>query len=85
MSTDTMSTDTMNTPMLADQTYDEDVIATTAIGRSLGTDYFGLRDELTDAERARLGRGALEQRDGARSWRRTVEGLAALLEEASRR
>jgi glycosyltransferase involved in cell wall biosynthesis len=38
-----------------------------------------------DAERARLGRGALEQRDGARSWRRTVEGLAALLEEASRR
>ena len=40
----------MSTDMLADQTYDEDVIATTAIGRSLGTDYFGLRDELTEAE-----------------------------------
>ena len=42
--------------MLADQTYDEDVIATTAIGRSLGTDYFGLRDELTEAERDYLQR-----------------------------
>ena len=45
-----MSTDRMSTDMLADRTYDEDVIATTAIGRSLGTDYFGLRDELTEAE-----------------------------------
>jgi len=51
-----MSTDRMSTDMLADQTYDEDVIATTAIGRSLGTDYFGLRDELTDAERDYLRR-----------------------------
>ena len=32
------------------------------------------------AERERLGRGALELRDGERSWERTVEGLAALLE-----
>ena len=31
----------MSTELLADATYDEDVIATTAIGRSLGTDYFG--------------------------------------------
>ena len=46
----------MNRDMLADETYDEDVIATTAIGRSLGTDYFGLRDELTDAERDYLKR-----------------------------
>jgi glutaryl-CoA dehydrogenase len=40
--------------MLADRTYDEDVLTTTGIGRSLGTDYFGLRDELTDAEREYL-------------------------------
>ena len=40
----------MSTELLADATYDEDVIATTAIGRSLGTDYFGLRDELTETE-----------------------------------
>ena len=33
-----------------------DVIATTEIGRSLGTDYFGLRDELTEAERDYLKR-----------------------------
>ena len=46
-----MSTDMMSTGMLADATYSEDVLDTTAIGRSLGTDYFGLRDELTDAER----------------------------------
>ena len=44
------------TSMLADATYDEDVLATTAIGRSLGTDYFGLRDELTEAERDYLKR-----------------------------
>ena len=44
----------MSTGMLADRTYDEDVLTTTAIGRSLGTDYFGLRDELTDAEREYL-------------------------------
>ena len=36
--------------MLADETYDETTLATTEIGRSLGTDYFGLRDELTEAE-----------------------------------
>ena len=40
--------------MLADRTYDEDVLTTTEIGRSLGTDYFGLRDELTAAEREYL-------------------------------
>ena len=39
---------------LADRTYDEDVLTTTEIGRSLGTDYFGLRDELTAAEREYL-------------------------------
>ena len=44
----------MSTDMLADRTYDEDVLATTEIGRSLGTDYFGLRDELTEAEREYL-------------------------------
>jgi 1,2-diacylglycerol 3-alpha-glucosyltransferase len=33
-----------------------------------------------DAERERLGRGALEMRDGERSWERTIEGFAALLE-----
>jgi glutaryl-CoA dehydrogenase len=37
--------------MLADDSYDETVFAATEIGRPLGTDYFGLRDELTDAER----------------------------------
>ncbi|MQA75358.1 MAG: glycosyltransferase [Solirubrobacterales bacterium] len=36
-----------------------------------------------DDERERLGRGALELRDGERSWRRTVEGLAGLLERVS--
>jgi glutaryl-CoA dehydrogenase len=40
--------------MLADDTYTEDALCTTAIGRSLGTDYFGLRDELTAAEREYL-------------------------------
>ena len=44
----------MSTEMLADRTYDEDVLTTTGIGRSLGTDYFGLRDELTAAEREYL-------------------------------
>jgi glutaryl-CoA dehydrogenase len=43
-----------STDMLADRTYDEDVLTTTEIGRSLGTDYFGLRDELTAAEREYL-------------------------------
>jgi glutaryl-CoA dehydrogenase len=42
--------------MLADETYAEDALSTTEIGRSLGTDYFGLRDELTDAERDYLRR-----------------------------
>ena len=42
--------------MLADETYAEDALSTTEIGRSLGTDYFGLRDELTDAERDDLRR-----------------------------
>jgi glycosyltransferase involved in cell wall biosynthesis len=32
-----------------------------------------------DAERARLSTGAIELRDGERSWSRTVEGLKALL------
>jgi glutaryl-CoA dehydrogenase len=41
----------MRSDMLAGRTYDEDTLTTTEIGRSLGTDYFGLRDELTDAER----------------------------------
>ena len=42
--------------MLADQTYDETTLTTTDIGKSLGTDYFGLRDELTDAEQEYLER-----------------------------
>ena len=33
-----------------------------------------------EGERARLAAGALELRDGERSWQRTVEGLAGLLE-----
>ena len=41
--------------MLADGTY-EKALATTDIGKSLGTDYFGLSDELTDAERDYLER-----------------------------
>jgi glutaryl-CoA dehydrogenase len=41
----------MSTDLLADDTYSEDMLNTTEIGRSLGTAYFGLRDELTDAER----------------------------------
>lgn len=36
-----------------------------------------------DAERERLGRGALELREGERRWARTVEGLAGLLERVS--
>jgi glycosyltransferase involved in cell wall biosynthesis len=36
-----------------------------------------------DAERARLARGAAELRDGERSWSRTVEGLAGLIERVS--
>ena len=46
----------MRDTMLADETYDETKLATTQIGRSLGTDYFGLRDELTEAERGYLER-----------------------------
>ena len=46
----------MSGDMLADETYTEDALNTTAIGRSLGTDYFGLRDELTDVERDYLQR-----------------------------
>jgi glutaryl-CoA dehydrogenase len=42
--------------MLADETYPEDVLSSTELGRSMGTDYFGLRDELTDAERDYLRR-----------------------------
>ena len=42
--------------MLADETYHEDALSTTEIGRPLGTDYFGPRDELTDAERDYLRR-----------------------------
>jgi glutaryl-CoA dehydrogenase len=41
---------------LADGTYDGDALNSTAIGRSLGTDYFGLRDELTPGERDYLQR-----------------------------
>jgi 1,2-diacylglycerol 3-alpha-glucosyltransferase len=36
-----------------------------------------------DAERARLARGALEMRDGERSWQWTVEGFAELLERVA--
>ncbi len=36
-----------------------------------------------DAERARLARGAAALRDGERSWSRTVEGLAGLIERVS--
>ena len=42
--------------MLADETYDENTLTTTDIGKSLGTDYFGLRDELNDDEREYLER-----------------------------
>src|SRR5919107_5967043 len=45
-----------NLHMLADDTYDEDVLGSARIGTSLGTDYFGLRDELTDSERDYLQR-----------------------------
>ena len=44
----------MSADMIADGTYDEAVLETTQIGRSLGTDYFGLRDELTEEERKYL-------------------------------
>ena len=46
-----------------------DALATTAIGRSLGTDYFGLRDELTEAERdyLRAHPGLRRHRGAARS------------------
>jgi glutaryl-CoA dehydrogenase len=37
--------------MLADDSYTEDTLRLTKIGKSMGTDYFGLRDELTEAER----------------------------------
>ncbi|TDW21921.1 acyl-CoA dehydrogenase family protein [Kribbella kalugense] len=46
----------MSDTMLADETYDETTLTTTDIGKSLGTDYFGLRDELTDAEQVYLDR-----------------------------
>jgi len=46
----------MSSDKLADGTYSEDTLSSTSIGRSLGTDYFGLRDELTDAERDYLER-----------------------------
>jgi 1,2-diacylglycerol 3-alpha-glucosyltransferase len=36
-----------------------------------------------DSERARLAGGAREVRDGERSWRRTVEGFAGLLERVA--
>ena len=42
--------------MLADDSYTEETLHLTRIGRSMGTDYFGLRDELTDAERDYLQR-----------------------------
>src|SRR4051794_25456433 len=42
--------------MLADDSYTEETLHRTRIGRSMGTDYFGLRDELTDAERDYLQR-----------------------------
>jgi glutaryl-CoA dehydrogenase len=42
--------------MLADDTYTEDALDTARLGASLGTDYFGLRDELSDAERDYLQR-----------------------------
>src|SRR4051812_45155382 len=42
--------------MLADDTYAEDALRSAQLGTSLGTDYFGLRDELTDAERDYLRR-----------------------------
>src|SRR5687768_11669691 len=42
--------------MLADDTYADDVLSHAEIGRSMGTDYFGLRGELTDAERDYLQR-----------------------------
>ena len=72
----------MSTGMLADRTYDEDVLTSTEIGRSLGTDYFGLRDELTDAERDYLKRTLVRSPDRLRrhtSHRRrcTSESIAA--------
>ena len=42
--------------MLADDSYTEETLRQTRIGRSMGTDYFGLRDELTDTERDYLQR-----------------------------
>jgi glutaryl-CoA dehydrogenase len=44
----------MSADMIADGTYDPAVLETTEIGRSLGTDYFGLRDELTADEQTYL-------------------------------
>ena len=46
----------MRIDMLADDTYAEDALSTTEIGRFLGTDDFGLHDELNDAERDYLRR-----------------------------
>jgi glutaryl-CoA dehydrogenase len=42
--------------MLADDSYTEETLRQTRIGQSMGTDYFALRDELTDAERDYLQR-----------------------------
>jgi glutaryl-CoA dehydrogenase len=42
--------------MLADDSYTEDTLRLTKIGKSMGTDYFGLRQELTEAERDYLQR-----------------------------
>src|SRR3712207_6299196 len=42
--------------MLADDSYTEEMLRSARIGKSMGTDYFGLRDELTDAERDYLQR-----------------------------
>ena len=42
--------------MLADDSYTEDTLRLTKIGKSMGTDYLGLRDELTEAERDYLQR-----------------------------
>jgi glycosyltransferase involved in cell wall biosynthesis len=36
-----------------------------------------------DDERARLAAGAVRMREGERSWERTVEGLAGLIERVS--
>src|SRR3954454_25167569 len=42
--------------MLADDSYTEETLRQTRIGQSMGTDYFGLRDKLNEAERDYLQR-----------------------------